>query len=304
MAAIALGSACDSRATASDPPLTGGALGLRPEQRSREYESCGATMHCQEGLRCFGHTCRRGTRSTVGDFHAAVGAAARARGDVEAAIAAYTQSLGQYGAEKVEVPPEIDCAYGATLAAARAKREHAELGARVLHRCVLAVPTGSELREQALMHLASLAPSGLDPLTLGGSKVADVYLTKAPARPSSDKLTVAVTASPATTSKSYGVVSQRLVDSALRPGMVACWEAYHAAVGKDSLAVTLAIKVAYVPSEFEDEPGAWSVAIEPAPGLTGPEASAEACVRQVVESGLKGQKLVDGLNTKLTITIR
>src|SRR5512143_3204393 len=55
---------CDSRAKASDP-------GVRAESKSKEYESCGASMHCQDDLRCFDNVCRRGARSNVGDYYAA-----------------------------------------------------------------------------------------------------------------------------------------------------------------------------------------------------------------------------------------
>src|SRR5215467_14699051 len=146
---------CDSRATASDP-ATG-----RAEQKSKEYESCAASMQCQDELRCFDHACRRTARSTVGDYYAAAGALARTRGNLEAAIASYAQALGHYDAEKLALPPDVDCGYGAALAAARSNKEHAELGARVLHRCVLAAPVGSRLRDQALADLAALADVGL-----------------------------------------------------------------------------------------------------------------------------------------------
>jgi hypothetical protein len=302
--AIAAGG-CDSKATAtaSDPAA---ATAVKPEQQSREYESCGATLHCAENLRCFDQVCRRTARSTVGDYHAAAGAALRARGEHEGAIAAYAQALGQYGAEKLEVPPDVDCAYGTTLAAARAKRENAELGARVLHRCVLAVPPGSSLRFQAMADLALLGEAGLDPLALGGAKLSDVYLTKGPQKPSSDKLTVTATPSPATPSKSYAALSEKLAEPGVKGGFVACWEAYNAATKKDTLAVTLPIKVGYVKSEYEDEDegGRWFTKIAPATGLTGPEAAADACVRGVVEPAMKGLKLVDGFDTKVTITIR
>jgi hypothetical protein len=297
--AAVLAAGCDSKATASDP--TGA---VKPEQRSREYESCGASLHCADNLRCFDQVCRRTARSAVGDYYAAVGAAARGRGELEPAIAAYAQALGQYSAEKLEVPPDIDCAYGATLAAGRAKRENAELGARVLHRCVLAVPSASSLRTQAMASLALLGESGLDPLALGGGKLADTYLTKAPQKPSSDKLTVSATASPATGSKSYALVSAKLVDPELKGALVACWDAYNAATKKDALAVTLPIKVGYIQSEYEDEAGTWITKLGPAPGGSGPEAAADACVRQVVEPALKGLKYVDGFDTKVTITIR
>ncbi len=295
-----LAAGCDSKATATDPA----AGPVRPEQKSREYESCGASMHCMDNLRCFDQVCRRTARSAVGDYHAAAGAGARQKGELEAAIASYSQALGQYSAEKLEVPPDIDCAYGATLALGRKKRENAELGARVLHRCVLAVPAGSRLREQAMTHLALLAEVGLDPLAIGGGKLADLYLTKAPQRPSTDKLTVSATANPATGSKSYALVSAKLVDPELRGPLVACWEAYNAAAKKDALAVTLPIKVSYIASEYEDEPGTWSSKIDTTPGLAGPEAAAEACVRGVVEPALKGMKFIDRFDTKVTITIR
>jgi hypothetical protein len=299
--AAAVGAAgCDSKASATDPQ----AGAVRPEQKSREYESCGASQHCADTLRCFEQECRRTARSAVGDLHAAAGAAARGKGEHEAAITSYDAALKQYAVEKLEVPPDVDCAYGAALAAGRTKRENAELGARVLHRCVLAVPAGSRLRDQAMAQLALLAEVGLDPLAVGGAKLADLYLTKAPRRPSTDKLTVSATANPATGAKSYALVSAKLVDPAMRGPLVACWEAYAEATQKDTLAVTLPIKVAYVASEYEDEPGRWTSKIDTTPGLAGPEAVAEACVRGGVEPALKELKFIDKFDTKVTITIR
>jgi hypothetical protein len=292
---IALFAACDSKATASDPQ--GGA---RAEQKSREYESCGASLHCQDNLRCFEGTCRRVARSAVGDYYAAVGAATRNKGELEASIAAYAQALGQYDAEKVPLPPEIDCAYGVTLAAAKGKKENAELAARVLHRCVLAVPVGSRLREQAFVHLATLDDTGLDPLLLGASKLADVYLTKAPAGPKTDKLVVTVTANPQP-AKSFQPISDRLASADLRPGMIACWEAYHNATKKDALAVTVPVKSGFVPGEYDDDPGTYVQKFEAV--AAGADAS-ETCIRNVVEPAIKALKLSEGFNTKLTITIK
>src|ERR1041384_6195515 len=100
--AIALAAVgCDSRATASDPSAG------RAEQKSKEYETCGASMQCQDELRCFDHACRRIARSTGGDYFAAAGAHARGKGELEAAIADYAQALGHYDAEKVALPPDI-----------------------------------------------------------------------------------------------------------------------------------------------------------------------------------------------------
>jgi hypothetical protein len=295
---VACWAGCDSRATASDPAV-------RTEQKSREYESCGASMQCQDELRCFEHTCRRTARSTVGDYFAAAGALARSRGDLEAAIAAYAQALGHYDAEKIALPPDVDCAYGAALAAARGNKEHAELGARVLHRCVLAVPAGSRLRDQALAELAALGDAGLDPLLLGAGKLADLYLTR-PAKLSTEKIAVAVQATPPPPAKSYPMIPDKLGGPDLRTPLVACWEAYNAAARKESLTVTVGMKAVYTPSEYEDEPGTVAIKFDPPavmpPGS--PEAAADSCVRQLVEPAIKALKLSDAFATKLAITIK
>jgi hypothetical protein len=298
VALLALG--CDSRATASDP-----AAG-RAEQKSHEYESCSASVACQDELRCFDHACRRVARSTVGDYYAAAGALARGKGDLEAAIADYAQALGHYDAEKIALPPDVDCAYGATLAAAKAKKEHAELGARVLHRCVLAVPVGSRLREQALAELAGLADAGLDPVLLGANKLADLYLTKGPARPATDKLTVTVTPTPAPTAKSYAQIPDKLNEADVHTALVACWEAYSSASKKDTLTVTIGVKASYIASEYEDEAGSFTTKLDPPAALPAgsPEAAADACVRQILEPAIKGMKFTDAFTTKLAVTIR
>jgi len=285
--------ACDTKATASDPQ--GG--GYRAEQKSREYESCSASMLCQDDLRCFDNVCRRTTRSNVGDYYAALGAAARTRGELDAAIDAYAQAIGQYEAEKVAggVPPDVDCAYGAALAAARAKKQHAELAARVLHRCVLSVPAGSALRDQALVQLATLAEAGLDPILLGAGKTADVYLTK-PAARRADKLAVSVTAAPQP-AKTFPTLQAALGTPEVRAGLVKCWEASK----KDALAVTVPVKTGYVPSEYEDVPGAWVSKIEPLPAGADP---AEACAREVVDPVVKALKLNERFETKLTVTLK
>jgi hypothetical protein len=296
---VLLGAGCDSRATASDPAG-------RADQKSREYESCSASAQCADELRCFDHTCRRMARSTVGDYYAAAGALARGKGDLEGAVAAYAQALGHYDAEKVPLPPDVDCAYGAALAAARSRKEHAELGARVLHRCVLALPAASRLREQALAELASLADVGLDPVLLGAGKLADLYLTKAPSRPPADKLAVTLTPTPQPTGKSYALIPDKLREPEIRAALVACWDAYSSASKKDTLHVTIGVKSAYIASEYEDEPGAFVTKIDPPIALPAgtPEAAADTCIRQVVEPAIKSLRLTDAFTTKLAINIK
>jgi hypothetical protein len=288
--------ACDSRAKASDPPRN---------DKSKELESCSASADCAENLRCFEHACRRTARSAVGDYFAALGAQLKAKGDIEGAIDAYNRALGHYDSEKIALPPDVDCAYGAALAAGKAKKEHAELGARVLHRCMLAVPVGSRLREQALADAASLADAGVDPLAFGRASLADVYLTRAPQKPSTDKLTVAVTANPQPTGKTYQLIPDKLAEPDMKSALVACWDAYNAATHKDALSVSLGIKSAYIPSEYEDEAGVFSTKLDPAVAMPpGPDASADQCVRAAVEPALKGLALKDAFQTKLTLTIK
>ncbi|MBA3817376.1 MAG: hypothetical protein H0X17_00665 [Deltaproteobacteria bacterium] len=289
--------ACDAKATASDPQSGGAA---RAEQKSREYESCGASLHCQDNLRCFDDVCRRSARSAVGDYYAAVGAAARTRGETDAAIAAYAQALGQYDAEKLGIPPDVECAYGSTLAAGRAKKETAELAARVLHRCVLTVPAGSALRDAAFAQLATLAEAGLDPILLGAGKTADLYLSKAPARPSSDKLTIAVVATPQPI-KSFAALQDKLTGAELRAGLVACWDAHFAATKKEALAVTVPVKSAWAQSEEYEDAGQYVQRFEP---VAAGAPLAEACVRQVVEPAIKALKLNESFTSKLAITIK
>ncbi|MGE5185858.1 MAG: hypothetical protein ACM31C_27565 [Acidobacteriota bacterium] len=293
---VALGG-CDTKAKASDP---------RGGEKSKEFESCSSTMNCQDDLHCFDNVCRRTARSTVGDYFAALGANARAHGDIEAAIDAYNRAVGHYDAEKIALPPEIDCAYGAALAAGKAKKDHAELGARVLHRCILALPAGSSLRRQALADLATLADVGLDPLALGKNGLADVYLTRN-VTPATDKLAVTVTASPQPSGKTYQAIPDKLAEPDMRTALVACWVQYNGATHKEALAVAIGFKSTYTPSEYEDESGVFNIKIDPPTALPAgsPEAAADQCVRAAVEPALKDLKTIrDAFATKLTITVK
>jgi hypothetical protein len=284
---------CDSKATATDP--AGG--GARAEQKSKEYESCGASMHCQDDLRCFEHSCRRTTRSAVGDYHAALGAQHGTRGDLEAAIAAYGQAVRSYETDKLALPPDVDCAYGAALARAKTNKDHAELGARVLHRCVLAVPAGSNLRFAAMQQLALLDGNGLEPESLRGAKLADRYLTRGPAAPETDKLQVTVTPTPAPTGKNWPKVPEKITGE-LKPALIACWTQHNAATKKPDLTVTLTLKISFYNNpDFEDE-GGWTTKVEAG------TSEAETCVKNAVEPAIKGLKLAESVNSKLAITIK
>jgi hypothetical protein len=296
--------ACDSRAKASDPDS-------RADAKSKEHESCGASLHCADGLRCFEQTCRRVARSNVGDFFAALGAAKRGMGDLDGAAAAYNQALGHYDTEKLKPPPaEIICAYGGALAANKRKQDQAELGARVLHRCLIALGPGSggALRDRAFADLAALDDMGIEPLTLGSTTEADRYLHGA-ARPATDKLTVTVTATPAAKGASTQTINDKLNEPGTKSALVSCWEAYNAAAHKDALVATIGLKVSYYQNpDFADDPdsGGYSTKIDPPGALKAgsPEAAADQCVRAVVEPAIKDLKLHESVSTKLAIAIK
>jgi hypothetical protein len=296
--ALALSVGCDARATSTDPQ----AAAPRAEQKSREFESCSATVHCADGLRCFEQSCRRTVRSTVGDYHAALGASLRGRGRPQDAVTAYADALARYEADKVEVPPDLDCAYGGTLAASKGKKEQAELAARVLHRCLVAVPVGSGLYTQALLDLTNLADEGLEPSALAKPQAADVYLTKAPARKRSDAVVVTATANPMPSGKTFALLLAEVAKPELRAPLIACWDAHLAATQKEELAVTLALKAKYV-AEYEDEPGVMAVTLE-STGSAASAASAEECVKAALEPIKKTAGFKDSATTKLTVTMK
>jgi hypothetical protein len=290
---------CDSKAKASDPG--------RPDGKSKEYETCSVTADCDGELRCFEAQCRRTQRSPVGDYFAAVGAASLASSPT-AAIDAYQKALGHYDSEKIPLPPDVDCAFGAALARDLTDKEHAELGARVLHRCLLATTPGNPLHARALAALAGLAKAGLNPLALGGSKLADVYISgPAAAPPPSAPMGVTVAASPPVTAKSFQAVLDKLAEPDVKSGLVACGSTYLANSKKDALVAVVGVKAQYIPSQYDDEEGHFAIAVEPPVVLPAgtPEASADTCVHSVVDPAIKAVAGVrDNFATKLTLTVK
>jgi hypothetical protein len=300
VAALALAAGCDARATPKDPQ----AAAPGSEQKSREFESCGATVHCADQLRCFGSVCRRTVRSVVGDFYAALGTGLRSRGKGVDAVKAYADGVERYEADKVPLPPDVDCAYGSALAAGKGKKEQGELAARVLHRCLLAVPPGSALYSQALSDLATLVDVGLDPSVLAKPQ-ADLYLSKAPLRKTAEAVVIVATANPVPSGKSFGVVLDRIGQADLRGPLLACWDAHSAATQRDDLTVTFGLKAKYV-SEYEDEPGYYAITFEPPAvvGGSGTSDVADECVRNALEPIKKTPGLRDNVSTKLTISMK
>jgi len=290
--------ACDGRATAS-----GAGESAMPKRPSAELESCGATAHCAEGLRCWDRVCMREGRSTLGDFHAARGQRAAANGDGDGAVAAYALSLAAYDTDKLAAPPDIECAYGATLARVRGTKEDAERAAAALHKCLLAVPVAVGLRAQAMAGLAELESAGLDPALVALKEPARLYLTRAPSAPATDKLAVSVSADPVPRGKSYALIVERLAQADARTAPIPCWEKNFAASQSKTLDAKLGLEVKYRPSEYDDEPGSYAIAWSNPPAA-GAAADAQACVRAAVEPLVAPLKLRDAFQATLTVSIR
>jgi hypothetical protein len=289
--------ACNSRATASDPQSE-----PRPEQKSREFETCSATPNCGPELACFDQVCRRTSRSVVGDYFAAVGARAFARGDADGAVAGYTEALAKYDADKVPLPPEIDCAYGAALAQNKARKEQTELAARVLHRCVLSVPVGASLRQRALNDLASLADAGLEPSTLAKTTLADLYLTRVPLLVNTTH-SVTVSAVPVPAGKSFVTVMETLNSDLSKSTLMNCWETFNATTKRDALTIEVGSKARYVEPEYIEDRGRFVISLDGTAGAgASAEVAADACVRTAIDAACKRVVgLKDAFATKFVV---
>ncbi len=292
---VASFAACDTPAQTS---TAAAAAGPAAGRLSVELESCGMTAHCEDDLRCFDHVCLRPERSVLGDYHAALGQRLREAGDLPSALEAYAEALRSYEADKLAVPPDIDCAYGGALASGRDNKERAELAARVLHRCISSTPAGAALHARALREITALDESGLDPAHLARPQAADLYLTKAPAKPRKDELTVTVTAEPTPTAKGWAETAAAIV--AARAALVPCWDASYAAKKTPVLAVAVPIRSKYRPSAYDDEPGRWLTAIEGKFDLSGPE----SCVHDAVNGALKAVKGDGEWLATVTVTVK
>ncbi|MEZ4401810.1 MAG: hypothetical protein R3B06_17410 [Kofleriaceae bacterium] len=287
LAAAAALAGCDTRATASS---TGDVI---PARLSQAYETCSSTAQCADELRCFDQTCVSAARSTLGDYLAA---RAGTQASVEAAIADLAEAQATYQAEQVAIPADLDCAYGRALARAEGKQDKLELAARLLHRCLVAVPVGSRLRRDAIAALVGLDAAGLDPKQIAKTAPADLYLTRAPELPSTDQLKINVTTEPVVSNKSLPLVVERVTAPEQRAALMACWQAHH---DNAALTVKLPLKVSYKPSEFDDEPGQYRVAMD------APTEPGAACVYGAVAPAITATKgLRDKFDTTLVVSIK
>jgi hypothetical protein len=240
----AAGSACDPSAESA-----GGVVAQAGG--SAELESCAATSQCAAGLRCIERVCTPEAASVLGDYYAATGRLALERRDTSGAIERFSRAVNQYESDGVTPPAALYCEQGHALVADRMNPERAEVGARVLHRCLLRAPPGSELRRRALADLALLDELGLEPLTLNRSEPADAYLTRAPSRPPVENLKVTL-AGEGTRARTFTRFVSHLESQDLADTLSSCWKDYWQATFNDELVVSIPFRYNFRLTRHED----------------------------------------------------
>jgi hypothetical protein len=246
-------SACALLALGCDPSAeaTPGSGAASSRGASGELESCGATSQCEAGLRCVDGACSPEAASVLGDYHAATGRLALERRDVNGAIERFSRAVNQYESDGLVAPAALYCEQGSALVADRMNPERAEVGARVLHRCLLRAPAGSELRRRALADLALLDELGLEPLTLNRSEPADAYLTRAPSRPPVENLAVSLEGS-GTRARTFTRLVEHLESENLADKLSPCWEDYWQATYEDTLVLAVPFRYNFRLTRYED----------------------------------------------------
>ncbi len=294
MGMAALGAGCDPSAQRNNNERT---LNL-----SNEHESCASSMDCAAGLRCFDEVCHSTEVSLLGDYYAAVGARALAGGQAAQAVEAYTAAVNRYESDKKPMPLGLRCARGQALIAAGGGDEQADQAARVLHRCLREAPVGSQVRAQALAHLAQLGESGLDPELLARETDLPAYLTLKPAGPSTDAIKVKATGDAKGAKDSYSKFLALVEGPEARAALLPCWQASSEATQAEELSVTLPFRYRFQQGEFEEDDRDRLVleGQEPAPGT--PERCVYDALAVLADGYTKGKRT--GQRWAANITVR
>ena len=270
--------ACDSAERRAEP-----AQALQhPPGASQEFESCATTSDCTGTLHCLQARCVTNTRSRLGDFHAARGRRALAQGEPATAALAYNEAITTYEKESVTPPLELLCEQGMALAEARDDTQLAEAAARILHKCVLAVPPASALAEGAMDALAALKEVGLDEDLLARSETADLYLTGESSGPDLSNLSVQVSGDGKTTKSSFTefVAALRTADN--KAAFQRCWEAAWKTHKQEQLDVSLMVSYRFFLDPDDAARDRAQITVEEVPGLSGAaQVSTSQCVQAV-----------------------
>jgi len=282
-------------AAACDPAVrTDSRAGAAPasELRSRELETCARSADCAAELRCFDGVCRGASAPVLAEIQAAVGDRQLAAGKARDAAEAYAGAVALFEKDKLGPPAELLCNQERAMVADLGDR--AEQAARALHRCLLAAPTGSDLRRRALADAATLVGLGLDPSLLARKELADSYALKAPPAPSTDALEVKVAVQSRSRAGSLKRF-QRMLETRpeVKTGLASCWKPHWDATHASEMKVTIAYRYGFDLDALDDLDHTWIRAAEADPPAEPAEAEATRCVRAALDplASSEGRKM-------------
>lgn len=288
IAALALLGACDP--SARTEPRTGAPP---PEdRRSREHETCSRSSDCAADLRCIDAACRPATVSVQGELFAAVGERALTGHKPREAAEAFAAAVSHYETDKLPPPAHLFCAQGrAIMHEPGVAAQRLELAARMLHRCLLGAPVGSEPHRGAMTDLAGLLEHGLDPAAVARTEAADVYLSGAAPPPALDRLELAVSVQSKSRASTLRRVTRYLQEKPEVLGALgSCWKARFETAREPTMQVTLTLKYGYDLDEFDDFERSWIKVLE-TPGADEPTTCARAALLPLLDA--EGRKIGD-----------
>ncbi len=282
-------------AAACDPAVrTESRAGAAPasDLRSRELETCSRSADCAAELRCFEGVCRATSAPVLAEIQAAVGDRALAAGKAREAADAYALAVAQFDKEKVGPPADLLCNQGRAMVADLGDR--GEQAARALHRCLLAAPTGSDLRRRAMADVAALVDLGLDPSLMARKELGEKYPLEAPAAPADDKLAVKVAVQSRSRAGSLKRF-QRVLETRpeVKAALAACWKPHWEATHSAEMKVTIAYRYGFDLDALDDLDHTWIRAGEAEAPADPAEAEATRCVRAALDplAASEGRKM-------------
>jgi hypothetical protein len=293
-------------AAACDPAVrTDSRAGAPPssELRSRELETCSRSADCAGELRCIDSVCRSRKGPVAAEIQAAVGDRQLAAGRAREAADSYGIAVTRYEKEKAEPPVELLCNQGRALVADLGDR--GSLAARVLHRCLLGAPSGSELRRRALADVAVLVDHGLDPQLMARPEPAGDYPLGTPPAAASEDLAVKVAVQSRSRAASLKRF-QRLLDTRpeVKSALAGCWKLHFEATRKSEMAVTISYRYGFELDAVGDLGHTWLRAAESEPPSDPPLAEATRCVRAAIDpiASAEGRKMGEEARWEAAVT--
>ncbi len=295
-------SACDSPVK----PAMSQAVASQAMVTSAAWESCASSSQCSVDMGCIDLRCQPKARSRLGDFYAGSGREFLKSKQLSESVASYNQAVSQYEKDGVALPLDLICEQGRALASAQGDPKYAEAAARVLHRCVLGTPAGSQMARSAMESLASLQSSGLDPQVLVRSELADLYLTAAPVKAALKTVNVEVNDDgKASKKKGFVALLQALQSADATEAFGKCAREY-AKSASTPLSVALPYSFRYIMDEDDEARDRFVLSLADSPEQSEePAKVASQCVQEVakgVNEGL-GKTVRDRSRWKSTITV-